>query len=1195
MKNHFLLTGIALVILSVSISTSHANSADLSLFTDRDWDGVKDKDDNCPDTYNPWQDDSDNDGIGDICDTDDCGCKNEYQLIYVCQDGKSRRVTCSALSESNTYCGMCEDQVEQEPDCSACTPDEDGNIIICHVPTIPDNMRNLKGTCEELERYFNPDGSFVYPLDQCGPCQCSFIGDIDSDGDGVCDGKDECPNNPNKDKAGMCGCDDDDSDKDWVCDSEDICPGWNDKRDDDGDGVPNGCDICMGSDDKVDSDNDGVPDGCDVCPGFPDDQDSDGDGMMDGCDVCDQGDDSVDTDADGVPDACDVCEGFDDAFDTDGDGHPNGCDVCEGSDDDADSDGDGIPDGCDVCSNGDDHEDSDGDDIPDACDSCEGFDDEFDTDGDGIPNGCDVCEGSDDNSDSDADGVPDGCDICEGHPDELDSDGDGIPNGCDECQGSQDDVDSDGDGVADGCDICEGFDDRFDTDGDGIPNGCDVCEGSDDHADSDNDGVPDGCDICEGSDDRIDSDGDDVPNGCDICEGFDDEFDTDGDGIPNGCDVCEGSDDKSDDDGDGVPNGCDICEGFDDNTDSDGDDIPNGCDVCEGFDDAFDTDGDGIPNGCDVCEGSPDDTDTDGDGVADGCDVCEGSDDAADADGDDIPDGCDVCQGFDDEFDTDGDGIPNGCDICEGSNDLEDSDGDGVPNGCDTCSGSDDSQDGDGDGVPDGCDTCQNGDDGIDTDGDGIPNACDRCEGFDDKIDLDGNGIPDGCEPEVSCCPASGNSLFEWIENVKFNDFFNETGDDGGYGDYREHKVAVTAGDSLDLWVTPGFTDDICELSVGIFIDWNGDMDFDDIGETVFQGRTLSETGTSIVVPHTSVRGNLCMRVILDYGRIYGGCDPCIDGEVEDYTLSVVDPFCAQVRDNFTYDNDASLHRQDGGQGWVTDWKVTSQNNGKARILQNSLFVNGLEYDGGKVGVLNEEGTHIEATRSFAPNSPNSDTWFSYIYNQSEGHGEFTFSLGTLQIRTDHSATVSLLGSASNGVELSPDQNHLIVGFIDYRPGSEDIYLWIDPETGQKPDLKDAMYTKQYLNPVINTVGMSFVSTDATITEQYVDALHIGCSWEQVMVSSSGESELKRREQEPSFNLLPNPANIGSRVGVEVENASVFRGVISIFDTDGQLVLRENTYAGKAQVSTETLIPGVYVIEYKSTHSLIREKLVVQN
>lgn len=38
---------------------------------DRDGDGVPDVQDNCPSVFNPWQDDWDLDGRGDVCDRDD--------------------------------------------------------------------------------------------------------------------------------------------------------------------------------------------------------------------------------------------------------------------------------------------------------------------------------------------------------------------------------------------------------------------------------------------------------------------------------------------------------------------------------------------------------------------------------------------------------------------------------------------------------------------------------------------------------------------------------------------------------------------------------------------------------------------------------------------------------------------------------------------------------------------------------------------------------------------------------------------------------------------------------------------------------------------------------------------------------------------------------------------------------------------
>ena len=79
---------------------------------------------------------------------------------------------------------------------------------------------------------------------------------VDSDGDGVEDGSDRCPNTPAGAKVDASGCELD-SDGDGVKDSKDKCPGTPA-------GVrvdANGC--------GVDSDGDGVTDGKDMCPGTP--------------------------------------------------------------------------------------------------------------------------------------------------------------------------------------------------------------------------------------------------------------------------------------------------------------------------------------------------------------------------------------------------------------------------------------------------------------------------------------------------------------------------------------------------------------------------------------------------------------------------------------------------------------------------------------------------------------------------------------------------------------------------------------------------------------------------------------------------------------------------------------------------------------------------------------------------------------
>lgn len=161
----------------------------------------------------------------------------------------------------------------------------------------------------------------------------------DSDGDGVANEEDGCPDDASKITPGKCGCGhlEEDSDSDGVCDHQDSCP--NDNPDDtDGDGVCDSLDKCP-EDNPDDTDGDGLCNSNDPCP-YDDPGDSDGDGVCDSDDQCPGVDDSFDSDGDSVPNCADGCP--EDMSKTE----PGkcGCGISEN-----DSDGDGTPDCKDGC------------------------------------------------------------------------------------------------------------------------------------------------------------------------------------------------------------------------------------------------------------------------------------------------------------------------------------------------------------------------------------------------------------------------------------------------------------------------------------------------------------------------------------------------------------------------------------------------------------------------------------------------------------------------------------------------------------------------------------------------------------------------------------------------------------------------------------------------------------------------------
>ena len=134
----------------------------------------------------------------------------------------------------------------------------------------------------------------------------------DTDGDGVVDRKDKCPNTPRGAIVDATGCPLD-ADGDGVYDGIDKCPDTPKGVKVDASGCP------------LDSDGDGVADYLDKCPSTPRNVKVD----KDGC--------PVDGDGDGVPDYLDKCPGTPKGVRVDRDGCP------------PDSDGDGVSDYLDKC------------------------------------------------------------------------------------------------------------------------------------------------------------------------------------------------------------------------------------------------------------------------------------------------------------------------------------------------------------------------------------------------------------------------------------------------------------------------------------------------------------------------------------------------------------------------------------------------------------------------------------------------------------------------------------------------------------------------------------------------------------------------------------------------------------------------------------------------------------------------------
>jgi PKD repeat protein len=146
-------------------------------------------------------------------------------------------------------------------------------------------------------------------------------------------------------------------------------------------------------------------------------------------------------------------------------------------------------------------------------------------------------------------------------------------------------------------------------------------------------------------------------------------------------------------------------------------------------------------------------------------------------------------------------------------------------------------------------------------------------------------------------CTSQGNSQgYEYIAGVTVADLNNSSGA-SPYTDFTGLTAHLTRGDSASVSLTPGFVSSSYTEWWKIWIDYNGDHDFEDTGEEVFAGSGSSVVTGSFTVPGTAPPGDTRMRVSMSYSTYPPICGSFTYGEVEDYTANISGGCQAPVAD----------------------------------------------------------------------------------------------------------------------------------------------------------------------------------------------------------------------------------------------------------------------------------------------------------
>ena len=150
------------------------------------------------------------------------------------------------------------------------------------------------------------------------------------------------------------------------------------------------------------------------------------------------------------------------------------------------------------------------------------------------------------------------------------------------------------------------------------------------------------------------------------------------------------------------------------------------------------------------------------------------------------------------------------------------------------------------------------------------------------------------------CTPYYSNSDANYIYIAGFSTEDGETNisntgtslSSGGYFDYfNSHSASAEAGQTIGFTVTPGSF--VPSMKYGLWIDWNQDYDFNDVGENVaIQNSGIQTNWTGIIsIPITTLPGSYRIRIEGMYSEDVD-LNPCVNGnngEAEDYQLIVLE------------------------------------------------------------------------------------------------------------------------------------------------------------------------------------------------------------------------------------------------------------------------------------------------------------------
>ena len=164
----------------------------------------------------------------------------------------------------------------------------------------------------------------------------------------------------------------------------------------------------------------------------------------------------------------------------------------------------------------------------------------------------------------------------------------------------------------------------------------------------------------------------------------------------------------------------------------------------------------------------------------------------------------------------------------------------------------------------------------------------------------------------------------------------NTSGNNNGYADFTALTTEVTQGSTVTIRLTPGFTGSIHFVYWRVWIDYNQDGDFEDVGEEVYQRKSKFTIQKNLIISTNSLVGPTRMRISLKADGYPEPCEVFPYGEVEDYTIDIAQansPFIQpEVNTKTSFSFDMRPNPVDDYVIIELDQKITAVNEGNYYI-----------------------------------------------------------------------------------------------------------------------------------------------------------------------------------------------------------------------------------------------------------------------